>query len=92
MIKDVSCEVPSVHSVHNHGEQVGKEDGEESERREKREVCCERESPYEDIDLAPVGALVNIWETAVVDKRRRRFKAYRRRGKRRVSYKVQCRH
>ena len=30
-------------------------------------VCCERESAYEDIDLASVGALVKFWETAVVD-------------------------
>ena len=33
-----------------------------------KKVCCERESAYEDIDQASVGALVKFWETAVVDK------------------------
>ena len=41
---------------------------EQRDGREGKKVCCERESAYEDIDLASVGALVKFWETVVVDK------------------------
>ena len=42
---------------------------EQRDGRGGKNVCCERESAYEDIDLASVGALVKFWETVVVGKK-----------------------
>ena len=40
--------------------QVREGDGKGGKRVGKREVCCERKSAYEDIDLASVDALVKL--------------------------------
>ena len=36
---------------------------EQRDGREGKKVCCERESAYEDIDLASVEVLVKFWES-----------------------------